>query len=89
MTVLSLDRARDTAQQVVTALLHGDRHLAGQIVEEYPAPLILALVLADLVAHTHHSWARATGMAIEQRNQSWAELMADIEEWRSEQGASS
>ena len=78
---LTLDGAMDTAQQMVTALLHGDRDLGREIAAGYPDPLVLALVLGDLVAYTHDSWSRAIGA---DRNEGWAHLMADIEEWRAE-----
>lgn len=77
-----IDAGRDAAQQAVTAALHGDRDIASDIVREHPDLLTLALVLVDLVAYVHTSWAWATGMSMESRNESWAELMADVEEWR-------
>lgn len=79
---LTLDAARDAAQQAVTACLHGDRDTAVQIVQDYPDGTILALVLADLVAYTHHNWGRTLGMDGDAIRESWAELMADVEEWR-------
>lgn len=77
--VLSLDTARDAAQQIVTACLHGDRSTAVDIATEYPDGTVLALVLADLVAYTHHRWSEALGIP---RSEAWTELMADVEEWR-------
>lgn len=74
-----LDELRDSAQQIVTCLLHGDRGLASDIAKAVNGPVVLVLVLADLVAYTHHRWALATGVP---RDQAWAELLLDIEEWR-------
>lgn len=79
---LMLDMARDTAQATVTALLHGDRELAQEIASGYPDAFVLALVLADLVAYTHDRWSRAIGADTAGRNDSWAALLQDIEEWR-------
>ena len=84
MSAASIDTARDAAQQMVTACLHSDRGTASQIAQDYPDPLVLALVLADLVAHVHHRWSTVVGMGTGDRNAAWAELMADVEEWRAE-----
>jgi hypothetical protein len=77
----SIDTARDAAQQMVTACLHGDRDTAASIAQDYPEPLILALVLADLTAYTHTRWCQALGTP-EMRAEGWQALMADVEEWR-------
>jgi hypothetical protein len=79
VTALSIDTARDAAQQVVTALIHRDGGLAGELAKAFPDPLILALVLADLTAHVHHRWSAAIGA---DPAEGWQMLMADIEEWR-------
>jgi hypothetical protein len=74
--------AKDTAQMAVTALLHGQRALAGDLVSEYTEdndPMALALVAVDLVAHIHTRWADALGC---DRGEAWSHLMADVEEWR-------
>jgi hypothetical protein len=76
------DGARDTAQQMVTALLAGDRDLCADIAEEYPMPLVLALVLADLCAFVHVNWTEGTGTGAENRLEEWQALMQGIEEWR-------
>lgn len=78
---------RDAAQQIVTALLHGDRTTAGDIAatwDETNPPIILSMVLADLCAYVHCRWTRAVGMSIEDGLTGWAEMMTDIEEWRAE-----
>lgn len=77
-----LDHARDTAQQAVTATLHGDREDAAWIVLDHPDQLELSLVLVDLVAHVHCRWAHALDMDDEQARDAWRELMADIEQWK-------
>lgn len=79
----AIDGARDTAQQVVTALLHKDRALAAEIAEGYADPLVLALVLADLTAHVHCRWADSIGAPAAE---GWQALMADVEEWRTGRG---
>lgn len=86
MIDLTIDTARDAAQQVVTACIHGDRSSAVDIAQEYPDQLVLALVLADLVAFVHHKWGRAVGFDQAQIREGWAELMADVEGWRAEEG---
>lgn len=42
----------------------------------------LILVLVDLTVHTHMSWAHAIDMSPERAREAWADLMSDIEEWR-------
>lgn len=74
--------SKDAAQQMVTALLHGDRTLAADIAVEHPDELALALVLGDLCAYVHKRWCNATGLTSAEAGESWVELMADVEEWR-------
>lgn len=74
-----MNENRDAAQQMVTALLHGDRSLASDIAQEAFDPLTLALVLADFGAYIHDRWSQALGL---DRSEAWQTLMADIEEWR-------
>lgn len=81
----TLDECRDTAQQAVTATLHGDRVDAAWIVLDQPETLELALVLVDLVAHVHCRWAHAIGMDDEAARDAWRELMADVETWKATQ----
>ena len=77
-----LDVARDTAQQMVTCLLAGDRPQAVTILDSSSVPHeVMALVMADLVAYTHHRWARSLGI---DRAEAWQELMLDVEAWRVE-----
>lgn len=79
---LSIPAARDTAQQVVTLLLHSEREEAFEIAQDFDDHLVLALVLADLVAYVHHRWARALDMDKEAQAGAWHSLMVDVEEWR-------
>lgn len=84
---MSLETAKAAAQQVVTACLHGDRHTALNVAKDYPNPLVLALVLADLVAFTHSQWAvHVLDMTIEERNTAWEKLMLDVAEWSEARG---
>lgn len=80
------DAGRDTAQQILTALVNGDRSTAGDLAAEwedtYP-PIILSMVLADLCAYVHIRWATAVGMS---SVESWTELMTDVEGWRATAG---
>jgi hypothetical protein len=80
--VVSIPTARDTAQQVVTLLVHGERHEAVDIAAEYDDHLVLSLVLADLVAYVHYRWSRACDMDHQQKVDAWRSLLADVEEWR-------
>lgn len=77
-----MDDARDAAQQVVTACLQGDRSTAVKIAQEYPDGTVLALVLADLVAHVHCRWGNTVGFSSQQTRDAWKELLLDVEEWR-------
>jgi hypothetical protein len=79
---VSIPEARDTAQQVVSSLIYGNRHEAVDIAAGYRDPLVLALVLADLTAYVHYRWSRATGLDGDGRAEAWVSLLADIEEWR-------
>lgn len=81
-----ISAARDTAQQMVTACLHGDRDMAADLAIEAAHPEVLALVLADLTAYTHWRWMRALGGNSDRTAEGWQALMADIEEWRAETG---
>lgn len=74
-----IDDARDAAQQAVTACVHGERPLGVDIIAGYPDHQVLALVLADLVAHVHHRWAATHGV---NHLDAWKLLLADIEQWR-------
>lgn len=85
MAELTIDTARDAAQQMVTACLHTERSTVIEIAQDYPDHLVLSLVLADLVAYVHHRWSNALGI---DRSTAWAELMADVEEWRIERRTS-
>jgi hypothetical protein len=78
------DKARDTAQQAVTALLAGDRHLAGDIIDEYPHHKLLACVLADLCAYVHVQWTVTMSFDgdREGRLKGWQAIMRGIEEER-------
>lgn len=76
---VTIDQARDTAQQTVSACLHGDRDTAADLATGFPMPELLALVLADLVAHVHTRWARGAGAP---PIEGWQALLSDIEEWR-------
>lgn len=77
------DDAAGTAQQIVTALLHGDRDTAGDLVENLVDDgrkhLAATLALAELVAYTHVRWAESIGA---EPTEAWAALMVDTEEWR-------
>lgn len=84
-TTTRLAAAKDTAQQAVTALLHGDRSLAGDLITGPDDLLALTLVLADLTAYTHVTWTRALGGDTSEAREGWASLMADIEEWRAQE----
>lgn len=78
----SIPAGRDAAQQVVTALIHGDRDEAFTIAQEFDDTLVLALVLGDLCAYVHYRWSRALSFDADQRSAAWASLLADVEEWR-------
>jgi hypothetical protein len=78
-----LDPHRDTAQRLVTAVLTGDRDLAVTLVADVDHPRVLALVLADLCAHVHHSWANAVDFPHDRRLDAWRWLLLDVETWRS------
>ena len=80
--IASIPTARDTAQQLVTLLLHGERHEAVDLANEYADHLVLSLVLADLVAYVHDRWAKACDFTTADRNEAWRSLLADVEEWR-------
>jgi len=79
----TINAARDAAQQMVTACMHGHRVIAADIATEFPDHLVLALVLADLCAYTNHAWGSAVAMDPDEVRAGWREMMADIEEWRS------
>lgn len=81
-----ISRAKDTAQAVVTALLSGDRELAGSLAENYMHPLALALVLADLTASVHTAWSTAVGQDQPATLESWRMFLLDITVWREEHG---
>lgn len=74
---------QDTAQQIVTALLNGDRDTADDLAEQFPDPLTLALVLADLTAYVHHVWCEAAGL---DRHEAWQFIMGQVEQWRADTG---
>lgn len=76
--------AMDTAQSMVTRMLHGDRETVGDELVEMDALAMteLAIVTLDLVCYVHHRWATTLGMGAEERNQAWAELMLDVAAWR-------
>jgi hypothetical protein len=78
-----VDRARDAAQQIVTAFLHGDRERGVDIAVEFPSEIVLALMLADLVAYVHHTWSVELGV---NRSEAWVRLLADLEAWRANGG---
>ncbi len=84
MTRSLLDPHRDLAQRLVTAVLAGDRELAVDLIADFHDHHVLALVLADLCAHVHHSWAEAVDFPTDERLQAWQNLMLDIEHWRSD-----
>ena len=77
-----LDPHRDMAQQLVSAVLAGDRDLAVTLVADHPHPRVLALVLADLCAHVHHSRAEAVDFPEDRRIEAWQWLLLDVESWR-------
>lgn len=51
------DLARDTAQQAVTLIVHGDHAAAAVLIVEHPDPVSVAMILAELCAHIHDIWA--------------------------------
>lgn len=77
------ESAKDSAQQMMTALLAGDRDLAGDIAEEFPAEhqIALSLVLADLCAAVHKTWC-TTFCDDTVVLDTWQAMMMDIEVWR-------
>lgn len=75
----TLSGAKDVAQQVVTLLLNDERDAAAKLALEYPQPTALALVLGDLVACVHSSWAGITGT---DRDETWRLMLLRIEAWR-------
>jgi hypothetical protein len=84
VTIAPLDPYRDLAQRLVTAVLVGDRQLAVDLIAEFDGPThVLALVLADLCAHTHHQWAEAVDFPPDRRVEAWQWMLVDIEDWRS------
>lgn len=78
----SIPEARDAAQQIVTLLMHGDRHEAIDLAMEHEDHLVLAITLADLAAYIHYRWGRALDMDGPTRLGAWQSMLADVAEWR-------
>lgn len=79
---------REIAQQIVSALVHGDRNAAADLATEAFAenslifPDVLVLVVADLLVMTHKSWAIAVHV---DPVLAWQTLMVGVEEWKGAQ----
>lgn len=80
--------AMDTAQSMVTRLLHGDRDGVYDELRELSPPehTRILLVLLDLTCYVHTRWAAAAGMTNEGRDQAWAAMMVDVAAWREGEG---
>lgn len=74
-----VDRCRDVAQEVITALLFDERELAGQLIAGYDRPDWLAYTLADIVRCVHNSWSEAYGM---NPHDTWQQLALDLAKQR-------
>jgi hypothetical protein len=74
----TMNETMDVAQAMVTAILHGDRHTAVELAASAENDLLLALVLADLAAYVHVSWAQVLGCDADARNRGWTAIMADV-----------
>lgn len=75
-----VDRCRDVAQQVVTALMFNERELAGRLIAEFDQVDWLAYTLADVVRCVHQSWATACYADPED---TWQQLVLNLAEQRS------